>query len=43
MMKHPPILALPDFTQEFVIECNASGSGIGAILMQSNKPIGFIS
>ena len=39
----PPILCLPDFSQPFVIECDASGLGIGAILTQQNQPVAYFS
>ncbi|KAJ9538877.1 hypothetical protein OSB04_031610 [Centaurea solstitialis] len=37
------VLALPNFSQTFEIECDASGCGIGVVLMPSRKPFAYFS
>lgn len=38
-----PVLVVPNFNQQFEVKTDASKGGIGAVLMQNNHPIAFIS
>ncbi|PWA58030.1 hypothetical protein CTI12_AA406450 [Artemisia annua] len=42
-LSNSPLLTLPDFDQVFIVEADASGDGIGAVLMQGNRPISYFS
>ena len=42
-MPSTPVLATPYFSKPFVIECDASGYGLGVVLMQDEHPITFES
>lgn len=42
-MSTTPILALPNFSLEFVIKADACGVGIGDVLMQVEHPLAYMS
>jgi hypothetical protein len=34
-----PLIQLPDFNKTFELECDASGIGLGGVLLQDGKPV----
>ncbi|MCI41669.1 hypothetical protein A2U01_0062902, partial [Trifolium medium] len=42
-MTEAPVLALPNFNEDFIIETDASGIGMGAVLIQQHHPICYFS
>jgi hypothetical protein len=43
VMSTCPILALPDFSLPFTLECDALGEGIGVVLMSKRHPLAYES
>jgi hypothetical protein len=42
-LTHAPLLQLPKFDKIFELKCDASGIGIGGVLLQKGKPVAYFS
>ncbi|WVZ52045.1 hypothetical protein U9M48_003140 [Paspalum notatum var. saurae] len=42
-LTHAPLLQLSDFGKTFEFKCDASGIGIGGVLLQEGKPVAYFS
>jgi hypothetical protein len=42
-LTHSPLLQLPDFNKMFELKCDASGIGLGGVLLQEGKPVAYFS
>jgi hypothetical protein len=43
MLTHAPLLQFLDFGKTFELKCDASGIGIGGVLLQEGKPMAYFS
>ncbi|WVZ98524.1 hypothetical protein U9M48_043954 [Paspalum notatum var. saurae] len=43
LLTSAPVLAQPDITKPFDVYCDASGSGLGCVLMQEGRVIAYVS
>ena len=42
-LTHAPLIQIPDFNKTFELECDASGIGLGGVLLQDGKPVAYFS
>ena len=42
-LTHVPLLQLPNFTKMFELECDASGIGLGGVLLEEGKPVAYFN
>jgi hypothetical protein len=42
-LTHAPLLQLSNFNKTFELECDASGFGLGGVLLQDGKLVAYVS